>query len=177
MAEDTKDNPAEEQEEQQAEARPRRSLPRRPIVFAGIAAVELALAFALAHFVILPRLPAQETDAVADSLAALAAAEPQRGNIVLMDDVVVNLQGDDGSHFLKVAPGLEVSDSKVEAEIAERMPELRDLIIDHLASRAVNEVVDREGREKVKQDLLDDINSRLQKGQLLNIYFSDFVVQ
>ena len=62
-------------------------------------------------------------------------------------------------------------------EIADRMPELRDLLIDHLSSHQVEDVVHREGREVVKKQLLDDFNDRLQQGQLLNVYFSDFVVQ
>ncbi len=49
--------------------------------------------------------------------------------------------------------------------------------IDHFSSRTVSEVVRRDGREQVKQELLEDFNSRLTQGQLLNIYFSDFVVQ
>ncbi len=95
----------------------------------------------------------------------------------MMEDVVVNLVDENGTHFLKVATGLEFADSKLEVEITERMPELRGLVIDHFSSRTVSEVVRRDGREQVKQELLEDFNSRLTQGQLLNIYFSDFVVQ
>jgi len=162
----------------------------------GIVVAQLAMALALAHFVILPRLPSH---AAADSSNAHAEAEhgekdghgekkgghgekkgghgEAQGSIVLMESVVVNLQGSERTHFLKVAPGLEVGSPETAAEIEERMPELRDLVISHFGSRGVDEVIGREGRERVKQALLADINGRLHAGQVLNIYFSDFVVQ
>lgn len=154
----------------------------RLLLFGGIALGQVAIAIALAHFVILPRLP---DTAVADSLAAVQAAaeeaadaaRPERGTIMLMEDLIVNLVDDDGTHFLKMAPGLEFSEAGLEEEITERMPELRGAIIDHFSSRSVQEMVSKEGRDEVKRDLLVDLNSRLTQGQLLDIYFSDFVVQ
>ena len=104
-------------------------------------------------------------------------APRERGLIVMMDDVVVNLRDGDATRFLKVSTGLEFSDKKLESEITERMPELRDLLINHLSSHQVEDVVHSEGREIVKRQLLADFNDRLQNGQLINIYFSDFVVQ
>ncbi len=177
---------AEEQEETTDEAVPeeKQKKPLPPIVkklalYGSILIVQAGLAFALAQFVILPRLP---NSADADSLGALEMAEEspkpdERGAILMMEDVVVNLVDENGTHFLKVATGLEFADSKLEVEITERMPELRGLVIDHFSSRTVSEVVRRDGREQVKQELLEDFNSRLTQGQLLNIYFSDFVVQ
>jgi flagellar protein FliL len=177
---------AEEQEETTEEAVPeeKEKKPLPPIVkklalYGGILIGQAALAFALAHFVILPRLP---DSGIADSLAALEPVEEveeagERGTIIMMEDVIVNLVDEEGTHFLKVATGLEFSESKLEAEITERMPELRGLVIDHFSSRSVAEVVRRDGRERVKRELLDDFNSRLTQGQLLNLYFSDFVVQ
>ncbi len=177
---------AEEQEETTDEAVPeekqKKGLPpivKKLVLYGGILIVQAGLAFALAHFVILPRLP---NSADADSLAALEVAaesteQGERGAILMMEDVIVNLVDENGTHFLKVATGLEFADSKLEVEITERMPELRGLVIDHFSSRTVSEVVRRDGREQVKQELLEDFNSRLTQGQLLNIYFSDFVVQ
>ena len=169
----------------------RRGLPRKALLFAGIALAQLGMALALAHFVILPRLPAAAGGAEGGAEPPAhgeqaerggegkhgEAAPSERGTIVLMENVVVNLQGEDRTHFLKVAPGLEVADAHAAAEIEERMPELRDLVISHFASRGVAEVIGREGREQVKQELLADINNRLLHTKVLNIYFSDFVVQ
>jgi flagellar basal body-associated protein FliL len=193
MADETKDTLDEATPSEPAAAK-RRPLPRKALLFAGIALGQLGLALGLAHFVILPRLPSPAGDAEAAVEADAdgdtgkhgekakagehgEGAAVARGTIVLMENVVVNLQGEDRTHFLKVAPGLEVADAHAAAELEERMPELRDLVISHFASRGVAEVIGREGREQVKQELLADINNRLLHGKVLNIYFSDFVVQ
>lgn len=203
MAEETKDT-QESAASAAPEGRKRGKLPKLVLMLGGIVVAQLAMALALAHFVILPRLPSH---GAADSSAAHAEAESgeakaghgekqsghgekkgghgekkgghgeAQGSIVLMESVVVNLQGNERTHFLKVAPGLEVGSPETAAEIEERMPELRDLVISHFGSRGVDEVIGREGRERVKQALLADINGRLHAGQVLNIYFSDFVVQ
>lgn len=174
-----------------AEASKRRKLPKLAFILGGIVVVQLGMALALAHFVILPRLPGHgAADSSATQAEAGEAAKGHgekkgghgekgeaQGSIVMMESVVVNLQGNERTHFLKVAPGLEVGSPETAAEIEERMPELRDLVISHFGSRGVDEVIGREGRERVKQALLADINGRLHAGQVLNIYFSDFVVQ
>lgn len=172
----------DETEDKEVEATPVVKTKRnwgKPILLAAVIMAQVAIAFALAHFVILPRLPAQDAslEDVSEAEPKSEDGAPQRGTIIMMDDVVVNLMDENGSHFLKVATGLEYSESKLEQEIADRMPELRALLIDHFASSTVKEVVSREGRDKVKQEILNDFNSRLTAGQLLNIYFSDFVVQ
>lgn len=155
---------------------------RKIFLLLGIILVQAAAAYAVARFLILPRLPGEAAGTTADSLAAAAAspAPPgalERGTIVMMDNVVVNLVDARGTHYLKVAVALEFKEKELEQEINERMPELRDLLINHLASRPMEEVINRDAREVIKRQLLDLFNKRLHSGQLLNVYFSDFVVQ
>jgi flagellar protein FliL len=160
----------------------------------GIILIQVIAAWSVAQFLILPRLPGDPT--AADSLGLvlgedgepileeeieveeeIAPEDRERGTILMMEQVVVNLIGIEGTHFLQVTAGLEYSEKKLEAEIGERMPELRDLLIDHLSSRNIEDVINREGRELVKSNVLKEFNRRLKTGDLINIYFSDFVVQ
>ena len=155
---------------------------RKVFLLLGIIVVQAAAAYAVARFLILPRLPGEAAETTADSLAASAASPApagvqERGTIVMMDNVVVNLVDARGTHYLKVAVALEFKEKELEQEINERMPELRDMLINHLASRRMEEVINRDAREIIKRQLLDLFNRRLQAGQLLNVYFSDFVVQ
>jgi len=146
----------------------------------GIVMIQVVAALAVARFLILPRLPGDGE--AADSSVVVEAkdvdsADRERGTIVMMDDVVVNLTTIEGSRFLKVTTGLEFGDKKLEGEITERMPELRAMLIDHLSSRTAEDVISRKGRDLVKSEILEEFNQNLQQGDLLNIYFSDFVVQ
>ncbi len=150
------------------------------LVLVGIIVLQIAMAYGVAHFLILPRLPGG--DALADSLAESAVPEEksgpkERGTIVMIEDIVVNVQDIERSRLLMVSAALEFSAKGLGEEITERMPELRAMVIDHLTNNQVAELVHREGRDRVKQDLLESMNEVLRSGDLLNIYFSNFVVQ
>jgi flagellar FliL protein len=175
----------EEQQEDAPEPGPlRRIKPLKLAILAGIVLVQIALAFAVAHFLILPRLPGHgEPPAAAEEAAPAEAAKDkergaqEHGEIVMMEDLIVNLMGRDSNHFLKITAGLEFTQPELAPELEERMPVLRDILIDHLSNRPLEEVSNREGREEIKNKLLQEFNARLAHGQLINIYFSDFVVQ
>lgn len=158
----------EEQETSEVET-PKSS--KKLLMIGLILLLQVVAAYGVAQFLILPRLSPPDDETVAEVTA------PERGAIVMMDDVVVNLLGAEETYFLKVSTGLEYCEDDVAEEITERMPELRDRLINHLASRSVEEVITREGREMVKGEILEEFNMTLQSGQLLHIYFSDFVVQ
>ncbi|MCP4548758.1 MAG: hypothetical protein GY835_20050 [bacterium] len=155
---------------------------KRLIMLTGIVLIQVAAAWAVAQFVILPRLPgdpvAGDSTEVAEETVEVDDADRERGSIVMMDNVVVNLQTLSGdTRFLSVTTGIEFNEKKLDAEIAERMPELRAMLIDQLSSCTVEDVINRQGREVVKEEILKDFNKNLQSGSLLNIYFSDFVIQ
>ena len=145
--------------------------PIPPMALLGaIVVVQLVAAWAVAQFMILPRLgePTAQVEVGSNS---------ERGEIFMMDDLVVTLIVDDGTRFLKISPGLECENSTVQAEIEDRMPEIRDMLINTLSSMSLAEAVAPEGREAVKARLISDLNGTLTKGKLMNIYFSDFIVQ
>lgn len=158
-----------QEEKPTSEKKKRFGLP--PMAMLGaIVVVQLLAAWAVAQFMILPRLG--EPAPAAESVAATG-----RGEIFLMEDLVVTLVSDDGTRFLKISPGLECENSGVQAELEERMPEIRDMIINTLSGLTLAEAVASEGREALKARLLSDLNGTLTTGRLLNIYFSDFMVQ
>jgi len=158
-----------EEETKTSEPKPRRAIP--PFAILGvIILVQVAAAWAVAQFMILPRLG--EGGAAKESVS-----ESSRGEIFLMEDLVVTLVTEDGTRFLKVSPGLECQNSEVQAELEERMPEIRDMLINTLSGLSLAEAVSQEGRKAVKARILSDLNGTLTHGKLLNVYFSDFVVQ
>ena len=136
----------------------------------AIIVVQLVAAWAVAQFMILPRLGGE-------SVTETNTTTATRGEIFLMDDLVVTLGTEDGTRFLKISPGLECENAGVQAELEERMPEIRDMLICTLSGMSLAEAVASEGREAMKIRLLSELNGTLTKGKLLNIYFSDYMVQ
>jgi flagellar FliL protein len=103
--------------------------------------------------------------------------KPERGKIISLDNIVVNLRENNELYYLKLAVGLEIENSEMEEEIKAREPNLRDIIIEHVSSRRVSDLDTIEERNAMKKELHMKINNALRTGDLIQLYFSEFVIQ
>lgn len=98
------------------------------------------------------------------------------GKVVPMESFLVNLAGSRGSKLAKVTMELEVSNNEVEGEIDRRKPQIRDIIIMLLSSKSYEQVVAREGKDIIRDEIRDRINSFLTKGKINKVYFTEFLL-
>lgn len=63
--------------------------------------------------------------------------------------------------------------------IGHRMPQITDSIIRVLSSKKAEDVLSPEGKEDLKQQLIEAINEAtgLDEGPIVNIYFKEFIIQ
>ncbi len=101
----------------------------------------------------------------------------QIGPIYPLDQFIVNLLSENGSRFLKVKMDLELSGAELTTELDKKKPLIRDIVIRTLTSKTFQEVSTGRGKEKLKDELVDRINSVLADGSIRNIFFTEFVVQ
>ncbi|NPA74104.1 MAG: flagellar basal body-associated protein FliL [Epsilonproteobacteria bacterium] len=101
----------------------------------------------------------------------------QIGPIYPLDQFIVNLLSENGSRFLKIKMDLELSAPELTAELDKKKPLIRDIVIRTLTSKTFQEVSTGKGKEKLKDELVDRINSVLADGNIKNIFFTEFVVQ
>jgi len=94
-----------------------------------------------------------------------------------MDTFMVNLADAGGKRFLKSVIKLRVSSLEVAEECKERNIEIRDLVLMLLSSKESMEVVSTEDKLDLKKQILESLNRVLRKGQVQNVYFTDFLVQ
>ena len=103
------------------------------------------------------------------------AAPEDVGKVIPLETFVVNLAGSKGRKVLKVNMELEVKGLEVEKEIENRKAQIRDFIIIILSSKSYEEVSVKDGRESLKTEIKDNINSFLSKGKILNVYITEFI--
>lgn len=98
------------------------------------------------------------------------------GGLVSAGVFTTNVGSAAGNRYLKVEVTLEVSDKKsAEAEETKTyMPIVRDSIFTLLSSKQVE---DLEDRQALKEEMKKDLNKKLGKGFIKNVYFTDFIVQ
>jgi flagellar FliL protein len=98
------------------------------------------------------------------------------GKLVPMETFLVNLAGTRGNKLVKINMELEVEGPKVEDEIDRRKPQIRDIIIILLSSKTYDQMTTRQGKEALRDEVKDTVNSFLVKGKIKKVYFTDFIV-
>jgi flagellar FliL protein len=109
--------------------------------------------------------------------ASKAAPEPDVGQTFTMDPFVVNLNEPGGKRYLKSKIELEFMEEKVRQELDLRLPQLRDVILMHLSSKALDDIQSVDGKIELKNALITRINQVLKQGKIRNLYFTQFVIQ
>ncbi len=112
--------------------------------------------------------------ATKDDKTELAATEDV-GKVIPLETFIVNLAGSKGRKVLKVNMELEVKGSDVIQEIDNRKAQIRDFIIIILSSKTYDEVSTKEGKDLLRNEIKDQINSFLSKGKIMNVYFTELI--
>ena len=94
-----------------------------------------------------------------------------------MDTFMANLADPGGKRFLKATLKVKVSSPPVMEECKLRGFEMRDLILTLLTSKESEEILRAEDKLVLKKQILETLNHTLRKGQALDVYFTDFLVQ
>lgn len=88
-------------------------------------------------------------------------------------------EGGGGGHGGGSAGGGGAAPAGLPGPMAAREPMMRDAIIRVLSSKRVEDVLTTEGKERLKEELVETINESigLEEGPVVNIYFTEFMVQ
>ena len=123
--------------------------------------------------------PAKEIEQVIDGEKKTQEAEKghgeEIGKVVPLETFIVNLAGSKGRKVLKVNMELEVKGEDVIQEIDNRKAQIRDFIIIILSSKTFEEVSSKEGKDYLRNEIKDNINTFLVKGKVSNVYFTELI--
>ena len=134
-----------------------------------------------------------------EQLVSLSPAESGNGIMYKLDTKVVNLADPGGLRYLQTVIVLEfhpmlasyfakeentgneddeeVGCEKFLASIDARRPVIDDIIMTILSDKTYSEIATVKGKTALKQELMDAINTALGYQGVINIYFTEFVVQ
>jgi len=98
------------------------------------------------------------------------------GVLVPMETFLVNLAGSRGGKLAKINMELELDGTKVQEELEKRKPQIRDIIITLLSSKNYEQVSSKEGKDALREEIRDTVNSFLTKGRIKHVYFTEFIL-
>ncbi len=112
--------------------------------------------------------------------AAAAPAKPTGDGIVAMEPFLVNLADKDASRFLRVTLRLVVETKKEATEISENevaRTRLRSAVLELLTQQLAQTLTTAEGKEQLKKAIAERATRVLGDRKVLDVLFTDFVVQ
>jgi flagellar protein FliL len=119
---------------------------------------------------------------------------PGDGLMETMSTKIINLAGSSGNQYIRVTVVLEFKpivslnavvagggnadpNAALKAEIETRMPIMDDVVITLLATKTYEDLYTAQGKENLRKEIMDAINSRLPEFHIMSVYFTEFVVQ
>ncbi len=105
------------------------------------------------------------------------AAANTTGPMYSLETFIVNLAEENGNRYLRVTMDLEMSDESVREEIKARLPQIRNALLMILPSKRIRDISTSQGKDALRQQIIDAINQLLPKGKIRNVYFTEFVIQ
>ncbi len=108
--------------------------------------------------------------------------EPAKAPVFMpLEPFVVNLQSDEGDKYLQVQMTLQVADDAQVSLIKANAPQIRSRLLMLLSSKDANEVLTPEGKEKLIQEIIEQVSLPfVPKGEpqkVSGVFFTSFVVQ
>jgi flagellar protein FliL len=137
---------------------------------------------------ITPESPTQKTTSPES-----VEVSPGQGIMVDTSTKIVNLAEPGGKKFIRVTATLEFAPpagysslpeaektaklSTFMSEINSRVPVLDDTIVTLLSSKDFQSVYTTEGKDTLRKEIMDAVNSRLPEYKVIYVYFKEFVMQ
>ena len=104
-------------------------------------------------------------------------AEKKGSLIVPVDTIVVNLSGSNGRRYLKAKINLEAKDGEVKKLIESKSIQIKDRLISILSSKTLEDIDGLEAQENLRKETKDAVDVVLKVEGVLQVYFTEFVVQ
>lgn len=92
-----------------------------------------------------------------------------------LEPFIVNLQVK-GS-FLKTTLQLEFAEPELPKSLEHDTPKIRDAIIRVLSSKTAQEILTKDGKEKLREEIRTATNETLKSEDVITVYMTDFIIQ
>ena len=95
-------------------------------------------------------------------------------------EIITNLADKDESRYIKFNLAFEVTDTKLAADkekVKELEAPIRHVVLSILVKKTSQDVKGSEGFNKLTKEIQDELNKKVFKGKLKQVYIQDFAVQ
>ena len=137
-----------------ADTAPKPAKSKKLLIIGAVVVLLLVIAGAAAAWVISSRGAADEDGQESNARSSAPAAAP---TFLPLETMVVNLADPGGERFVQVGITLELRDTKTADTVKQYMPSIRSGILMLLSQRNSDELLMREGKEKLAADIAREV--------------------
>jgi flagellar FliL protein len=111
-----------------------------------------------------------------------AEANPKKtadyGKMAALEGFIVNLSnpGSSSPKFVRVSISLQLSNAESDSEVTQKMPQVRNTIIDLVNSKRASDLATVEGREQLREEIRNALNGFMISGKVKEVFFTNFAV-
>lgn len=104
--------------------------------------------------------------------------KPDKEYTLLLNQFIVNLQTeDDRKSYLKMQIALMYTDKRAGKTISSNEIKIRDVILNNIIEKTPEDIMEEENINRLKKELIVNINNALKDEIVKDIYFADFIIQ
>lgn len=93
-------------------------------------------------------------------------------------EFILNLNSTSNQNrFIRTEIILEASDKRVVTQLEKRQPQIRDQFITLIRSRNSEQLRDEAGMELLRFEMMREANKLINKGEVVNVFFVDWIIQ
>ncbi len=112
-----------------------------------------------------------------DSQSELVTEKREEGSLLPLENFTVNLaQGAGPRRYLRMKTVLQFNKEAKDEEFQARKPQIRDAIISILNSKKPEDLLQREGKLFLKEEIKNAVNSFLVNGAVVDIFYVSFQI-
>jgi len=135
---------------------------KKMVIILAVVVLLVAVGGAAAWFMLSKRHAATDEEGGEAHAEQSQAASPKTPPTFLpMDNMVVNLADPGGDRFAQIGITLELADAKTEASIKQYLPSIRSAILLLVSQRTSEELLSRDGKEKLAVDVRREVSKPL----------------
>ena len=91
-----------------------------------------------------------------------------------VNDITTNLGSND---YIRISFKIQTDSKKAKKELEKRDFQVRNIIIQTLSEKTAEELEGKEGKEKLEEDLKNQIDEIMQEGNIVRVYITDSLLQ
>lgn len=177
------EEPDANHEDTETSSPPKKAGLKKIALIAGVIVVQVIVSYFLQRTFLFPTSPSAEAHSLeAETKAEGGAghggkAHSKKGEILLLDEIIVNPAETGGRRFLAVTIGFEVVGEEELHAIEQRKPLIRDGVIGLLSAKRISELADIAYRDTLREEIRLKIEQELEPLAVPRVFFTGYVLQ